>query len=464
MPLFAFMVFIVITSKLLHSSSEKPTYDAILPSSITALSGSCVEIPCTFNVSDFENSLQTADSTFGCWLKTTDHFDLTNPDNIVFNGSENIIRGFSHIEMLGNVSRRECTTVFYDIRQTHSDKYFFRVQMEPNNIFRATFVNSPIIISVSDVPLPPNLTPNDLQEVMENTTVNVSCSAEAPCPKEPPTLSWTNIPKPAINTNQLQEKPDKTLSVFSQITFKASYMDHRKNISCTVTYPRNTSNDTTVETTMMLRVLFPPKETHVTIQPSASVSVGTNVTLTCKSKANPSNDMNYTWYKHGEQKHLAFGEQITFNVGKTSGGWYFCMVKNNHGAQKSEEVQLIVEGYFIPLVAGCVGGVLVLFLLFLLAMTFRRLLRTKASNESIIGETELSDQDQKKHVQISSIYNNSTYMTSVEREIPKDENDVIHYGEIDFSNLKTNCTPEKGLGQETVYALVCSPGKEMNMD
>ncbi|XDV47267.1 hypothetical protein PO909_016949 [Leuciscus waleckii] len=90
---------------------------------------------------------------------------------------------------------------------------------------------------------------------MENTTVSLSCSAEAPCPKQPPTISWSNIPESAHITTQLQEKPDKTQSVFSHMTFKASYMDHRKNISCTATYPRKTSEDSTVETTVILQVL-----------------------------------------------------------------------------------------------------------------------------------------------------------------------------------------------------------------
>ncbi|XP_051542937.1 sialoadhesin-like isoform X2 [Myxocyprinus asiaticus] len=255
MSVFRFVPFLFFTSKLLDSSSEMPTYNAVLPKNITALSRSCVQIPCKFSVSDFENKLKKADSTFACWLMKTQHFDLDKPDNIVFNGSQKIIRGFSHIEMLGNVSRHECTTVFYDIRKNHSDKYYFRLQMEPNNVFRATFADSPVNIVVSDVPMPPELKPKDLQEVMEGTTVNVSCSAEAPCPKQPPTLSWSNITKSAIITTQLQEKPYKTQSVFSQMTFNASYVDHRKNISCTVTYPRNTSNDTTVETNMMLRVL-----------------------------------------------------------------------------------------------------------------------------------------------------------------------------------------------------------------
>ncbi|XP_048030331.1 B-cell receptor CD22-like [Megalobrama amblycephala] len=182
---------------------------------------------------------------------------------------------------------------------------------------------------------------------MENTIVNLSCSAEAPCPKQPPTISWSNIPESAHITTQLQEKPDKTLSVFSHMTFKASYMDHRRNISCTVTYPRKTLNDSTVETTVMLQVLFPPKETHITIDPSASVSVGTNVTLTCKSKASPSINMNYTWYKRGYEMPIAWGKKITFNATQKNAAWYSCTAQNQHGKQSSAEIQITDEGEFM---------------------------------------------------------------------------------------------------------------------
>ncbi|KTF84583.1 hypothetical protein cypCar_00026806 [Cyprinus carpio] len=86
-----------------------------------------------------------------------------------------------------------------------------------------------------------------------------------------------------------------------------------------------------------------PKETRIIIDPSDSISVGTNVTLTCKSEASP-NEINYTWYKRGQEKELDFGEQLTFNVNRRSGGWYFCTAKNMHGNQTSEEIQLIVAG------------------------------------------------------------------------------------------------------------------------
>ncbi|XDV47264.1 hypothetical protein PO909_016947 [Leuciscus waleckii] len=389
------------------------THNAKLPNSITALSGSCVRIPCTFEVP--ENELKNAESIFGFWIK---NYPFPKPwALVVYNGSTNISKGFSRIEITGNLSQRECTTVFYDVMNNHSDNYYFRVEINSPD-WKYSYVN-PIMISVSDSPQPLIFRPTDLKEVMENTTVSLSCSAEAPCPKQPPTISWSNIPESAHITTQLQEKPDKTQSVFSHMTFKASYMDHRKNISCNVTYPRKTSNDSTVETTVMLQVLFPPKETHITIDQSASVSVGTNVTLTCKSKANPSNNMTFSWHKRGQENQLDLGEQLIFTVNRRSGGWYSCKAKNEYGTQMSEEIQLIMEGEFISM-------------------------------------------DQEKQVQ--TIYANGGFVSGEELEMPKDENDIVHYGEIDFSTPQTKITTVQGSGQETIYAEVRGPGKEMNQD
>ncbi|XP_050959458.1 vascular cell adhesion protein 1-like [Labeo rohita] len=274
----------------------------------------------------------------------------------------------------------------------NTDNYYFRVEMKNPAEWKWTYYN-PISISVSNVLELPILTPTHLQPVMEKTTVNLSCSAEAPCPKQPPTISWSNIPESANITTQLQKKPNKTQSVFSHVIFKASHTDHRKNISCTATY-------------VMLQVLFSPKETHITIDPSDSVSVGTNVTLTCKSKASP-NEMNYTWYKRGQEKELYFGEQLTFHV--NSGGWYFCIATNMHGSQTSEEIHLIVAESLIiteSLIIGCVGGISAFLFIFVLVILFRRLKKVKAS---IIRETDVSDQGHEKHVQVNSVYINSAF-------------------------------------------------------
>ncbi|KAI2647894.1 B-cell receptor CD22 [Labeo rohita] len=212
---------------------------------------------------------------------------------------------------------------------------------------------------------------------MEGTTANLSCSAEAPCPEKPSTISWSNIPQSAHITSQLQENLDKTQSVFSYVNFKALYMDHKKNISCTATYPRNTPDVSIVESTVMLQkclmqisllshvcacvfVKVSPKETHINIKPSDSVYSCTNVTLTCKSKASPSNNMIYTWYKHGQEMLIAWGKKITFILNDKNTGLYFCTARNKYGSQSSAEIQLTAEGrdgHSMPMPAGCVGGI-----------------------------------------------------------------------------------------------------------
>ncbi|KAL1248807.1 hypothetical protein QQF64_022125 [Cirrhinus molitorella] len=131
--------------------------------------------------------------------------------------------------------------------KNHSDHYYFRLEMEPN-VFKATFNTNP-----SDSPDVRNTVKINVK-VMEGTTVNLSCSAEAPCPKQPPTISWSNIPESAHITTQLQMNSDKTQSVISHVTFKASYINHRKNISCTATYTRHALDDSSANSTVMLQV------------------------------------------------------------------------------------------------------------------------------------------------------------------------------------------------------------------
>ncbi|XP_051738769.1 sialoadhesin-like isoform X2 [Ctenopharyngodon idella] len=460
MSVFQIMSFfiIIISSVFLHTHSADDIYSAVMPQTVTALTGSCVQIPCTFNISNFEDKLNTI---IGIWLKNKSQFEKDSL--IVSNISKNIIRGFSDIQITGNLSEGNCTTVFYNLMKNHSDLYYFRLEMEPD-VFKATFnPNQPdsrktVKITVIDSPQPPELKPNCSRYVMENTTVNLICSAEAPCPKQPPTISWSNNPESANITTQLQEKPDKTQSVFSNMTFKASYMDHRRNISCIATYPRNTSNYSTVETTVMLQVLFPPKETHITINPSASVSVGTNVTLTCRSKASPSNDMNYTWYKRGQETPIAWGKRNSFIVTNNKTGFYFCTAQNKHGNQSSAYIQLTVEdisqdmgqdGHSM-LIIGCVGGIVAA--LMLSALGFCTRTRTKTHRGDNVGEKYSLNQDE-------IIDRNSTYatvtMTNQDNKISDDYSMCERKTKTDHDKVKVSTNEDDNeKGSDVVYAQV----------
>uniref|UniRef100_A0A673LLV4 Si:dkeyp-28d2.4 n=1 Tax=Sinocyclocheilus rhinocerous TaxID=307959 RepID=A0A673LLV4_9TELE len=393
-----------------------------MPQTVTALTGSCVQIPCTFNISNFEDNLKI--KIYGIWLKNKSQY-ASKDSFIAFNSSENIIRGFSDITMTGDLNERNCTTVFYNIMMNHSDRYYFRLEMEPN-VLRATFNPNPADSSNTV----------RINYVMEETTVNLSCSAEAPCPAQPPKISWSNIPESARITTQLQEKPDKTQSVFSYMTFKASYKDHKKNISCTATYPRNTPNDSTVEGTFMLQVLFPPKETHIIITPS----VGTNVTLTCKSKASPSNDLNYTWYKRGPETPIAWGKKINLTRTHNQTASYFCIAQNKHGKQSSED-----------------------FFVFLLILLYFRTEWILSSGDIWLYRRTFGFCSDKNR-DMMAIYVNNDIVISKNGE--KKETDDLHYGEIDFSKLqighKTREHPNNGPVTEYAEVQVTERKRQIN--
>ncbi|KAJ8353640.1 hypothetical protein SKAU_G00212070 [Synaphobranchus kaupii] len=183
------------------------------------------------------------------------------------------------------------------------------------------------------------LTPEKV-EVMEGTSVSLSCSAAAPCPKLPPNLTWT--PSLSDSVDQLQENVDQTKYVSSVLTFTASHLHHGQKITCRALYKlQQGDNQKTSNTSLTLRVLYPPKNPSVSVSPSGSVLEGSSVTLTCSSNANPP-VQHYTWYKVNgrEMNTVGTGQNLTFNVTESSGSeQHYCEAQNQHGKENSPTVQ-----------------------------------------------------------------------------------------------------------------------------
>ncbi|KAJ8332974.1 hypothetical protein SKAU_G00418700 [Synaphobranchus kaupii] len=199
-------------------------------------------------------------------------------------------------------------------------------------------------------PPKPKLTPEKV-EVMEGTSVNLSCSAAAPCPKLPPNITWT--PRLSDSVDQLQENEDQTKYVSSVLTFTASHLHHGQKITCRALYKLQQGDiQKTSNTSLTLRVLYSPKNITVSISPSGSVLEGSSVTLTCSSDANPP-VQNYTWYKVNgrEMNTVGTGQNLTFNVTESSGSeQYSCEAQNQHGKDNSTTVQLEVD--YMPQISG----------------------------------------------------------------------------------------------------------------
>ncbi|XP_038843962.1 myelin-associated glycoprotein-like [Salvelinus namaycush] len=307
-----------------------------MPDRLDVLTGSCVQIPCSFNIpgqnkDTFNSTIQTS----GVWIKDSPYFDVC-PDSVIFNSSETVNRYQGKIT--GNMSQKNCTTVFFNVTTSYTNKYFFRIERQP---FLATDIEKSVYIGVRDLPSSPIITVSG--EVKEGTPVSLNCSAVTPCPEHPPELTWT-LPTQFTHENQLQENPDQTKSVLSTVTFTPSYLHHEQNITCTAVYPVGSSNKT-AEHNMMLNVSFSPKDTSASISPADPVLMGSCVNLTCSSTANPP-VTTFTWFKisGGKPTQVASGLSYTLNVTVSDGGLYYCEARNSHGCGKSKEVQLAIKG------------------------------------------------------------------------------------------------------------------------
>ncbi|XP_035283825.1 myelin-associated glycoprotein-like [Anguilla anguilla] len=303
-----------------------------MPQSIEALNGSCVLIPCRFDIlPKFDNDL-TAEAK-GLWKKGgTNGEEVFDSSRTGTAAEQNTIKG----QLIGQLLKKNCTTILDGFPSSYSDDYFFR--LEGSNGFKFTFPNG-VKINAQDSPLKPKIT-TERVEVMEGTSVSLSCSAAAPCPKLPPNLTWT--PRLSDSVNQLQEN----VSVSSVLTFTASHLHHGQNITCRALYTLQQGNIQKMsEASLILRVLYSPKNTSVSVSPSGSVLVGSSMTLTCSSNANPA-VKKYTWYKVNgtEMKTVGTGQNLTFTVTESSRSeQYYCDAQNEHGKENSTTVQLNVK-------------------------------------------------------------------------------------------------------------------------
>nr|XP_014015190.1 unnamed protein product [Salmo salar] len=282
---------------------------ATMPDRLDVLTGSCVQIPCSFDIPDqHKNTFNSTILTSEVWIKENPYFDV-HPDNVIFNSSKTVNRYQGKIT--GNMSQKNCTTVFFNVTTNYTNTYYFRIESQP---FRATDIGKSVDIVVRDWPSSPNLTVSG--ELKEGNPVSLNCSAVAPCPEHPPELTWT-LPTQFTTEKQLQENPDQTKSVLSTVTFTLSYLHHEKNITCTAVYPVGASNKT-AERNMMLNVSFSPKDTSASISPADPVLVGSCVNLTCSSTANPP-VTNFTWFQISKGQEEPVNPKVFEIVRKTLG-------------------------------------------------------------------------------------------------------------------------------------------------
>ncbi|XP_051803358.1 sialic acid-binding Ig-like lectin 13 [Acanthochromis polyacanthus] len=306
------------------------------PKEMEALSGSCLLIPCNFRAKE-GTQFDSSRDIYGVWIKSDSHFS-DKPDNVIFNSSQSSVNSYK-MKMIGNLREQNCTTLFSDLDNSTTNKYFFRIENGP---FKATACADPLQITVTDSPWSPRIIISG--EVKEKKSVTISCSASTPCPHSPPQLTW-NLQQ--NSHSQIEKNTDGTLTSKIQQSITLSDSHNGFNISCSATYPVGEGKyGKTKETQQTLSVTYAPKETSASISPSGLVSAGSWVNLTCSSRANPPVS-SFSWFlktEDGSMIQVAEGHFYRHKMTNMTES-YYCNATNILGNQSSSWIHLKSEDH-----------------------------------------------------------------------------------------------------------------------
>ncbi|XP_049891327.1 sialic acid-binding Ig-like lectin 7 isoform X1 [Epinephelus moara] len=303
------------------------TWDVTLPQSISGISDSCVIVPCLFTLPINEEP-NIVNCSGGVWRRGSISgptvFSAHNPYN-------NILQG----HMVGDLPKKNCTTVFHNFPKNFSDMYFFR--LECTNHVKYTFSDGVNINVHPELP-PPELT--SVSQVSEGAQVRLQCSVPVPCSVLPPSITWL----PRDNSRQEQTQMQQT-TMTSTLTFIATANNHNQSISCSVTYPLTKGGSSPPSaSTQRLNILYAPRDTVATLNTPVPVSEGRTVMFTCQSDANPPVSL-YTWHRSdsGNLTKKAEGEMLVLQVSQEDSGVYLCEAQSQRGSQRSRPVFLEVS-------------------------------------------------------------------------------------------------------------------------
>ncbi|XP_070784067.1 B-cell receptor CD22-like [Enoplosus armatus] len=403
------------------------------PQKMEALSGSCVHIPCNFSARS-KQEFGSSREIFGVWIKKAPYFGK-RPENVIFNSSGTV--KIYPMNITGNLSENNCTTLFSSLIPNYTDPYFFRIMDWP---FRATAVCDHVQINVTDSPRSPTIEISG--DLKEEESVTITCSALTPCPHSPPQLTW-NLQQ---DTNKIEEEADRTFTTKIQATITLSDQHDGYSITCSARYPVNEGKAfKTAEERKTLSVSYAPKDTSASISPSGLVSAGSWVNLTCSSRAKPPVSR-FSWFRISKDGPVTVSEGDFYSLkvtNVTDGGVYYCVATNYLGNQTSPEIQLNIkaDGFLEsgPVLGGIIGVIILCLVVCVCTLVCwrQRKSTTQQQSQSQRGEELAVKKPARK---------------------TEEEEGGIHYGEINFSQRRpersTDSAQDSGQQQDTLYAQV----------
>ncbi|MEQ2160230.1 hypothetical protein GOODEAATRI_031495, partial [Goodea atripinnis] len=104
------------------------------PQPTAALSGSCLNVPCSFTAAPGDTVFDSSKEIRGAWIKD---------GNYIYNINNGVKTNL--VEITGNLSQKNCTSLFSDINKSQAGEYFLRIE---NGDYKTTACSDPLQITV----------------------------------------------------------------------------------------------------------------------------------------------------------------------------------------------------------------------------------------------------------------------------------------------------------------------------
>uniref|UniRef100_A0A3Q3G0N4 Ig-like domain-containing protein n=1 Tax=Labrus bergylta TaxID=56723 RepID=A0A3Q3G0N4_9LABR len=274
------------------SDSWRVTYSSL---QICAYKGSTVEMNCTFTYPErTKGEVNSLQKTF--WLRK---------DGFYYKDVETVSEYSGRVKNI--CDENKCTLRITNLRETDSTVYRFGFITNKDSYHGRPGVT----LSVTDAPKLPSVSVSPSAEIVEGSSVTLTCSSDA---------------NPAPEYTWFKKNNNQPLSREAQLVFNSIKSSDSGEFSCKA---ENDLGNLSAET-----VDDAPKLPSVSVSPSAEIVEGSSVTLTCSSDANPA--ANYTWFKEDEDSPTASGQIFTIsNFSADHSGRYYCEAQNTRGRHNS---------------------------------------------------------------------------------------------------------------------------------
>ncbi|XP_054855584.1 myelin-associated glycoprotein-like isoform X2 [Eublepharis macularius] len=302
----------------LFYSPVSVAWSSTLPSSIQALKGSCVVIPCSFTFPGARDSWGRKFSV--AWYQ---YWSRGYPEIYNSKSSRSVLAEYrGRTEVVGDLELGNCTLILKDVRREDAMSYY--VWINPDSVSHR-FYDVTVRLEVTDVP--EQLKLNDPGLLTEGDRTSLACSALHTCPLFPPTITWNLTGEKAVT---IQERlADGVWRTESGLNYVPSYKDHGKYLQCTATFPTQQVSRRGIT----LQVKYSPKDAVVSVVGNPTLKEGDSVTLRCSSHSNPPT-LSYRWFfgpRKAPLKGAGTGPAVKLTNVTRDSGPYYCVAENDVG-------------------------------------------------------------------------------------------------------------------------------------